>query len=71
VAAFVVLTVVYWPPVSGFWHEETWRMSGAVQGDVIAEQSREGMGLMIATAVIVAVFAASLTARSREALQGR
>jgi transmembrane protein TMEM220 len=71
VAAFVVLTILYWPPVSGFWHEETWRMSGAVQGDAIAEQSREGMGLMIATAVVVAVFAASFATRSRPALQGR
>ncbi len=68
-AAFVALTLVYWPPVAGWWHEDTWRMNGAVQGDAIAEQAREGMGLMMATAVVVAVFAASLLSRTRRTRQ--
>jgi hypothetical protein len=61
--AAVALTIWYWPPVGGFWHEEIWRMSGAVQGAVIAEQAREGMGIMLATAVLLAVFAASFRGR--------
>ena len=70
VAAFVVLTILYWPPVSGFWHEETWRMGDAVQGDAIAEQSREGMGLMIATAVFARRLRGQLATRSRPAAAG-
>jgi hypothetical protein len=63
--AAVALTIWYWPPVGGFWHEEIWRMSGAVQGAVIAEQAREGMGMMLATLVLLAVFAASFRQRGR------
>ena len=63
VVAALALSVWYWPPVAGFWHEEVWRMSGAVQGDTTAEQAREGMGIMIATAVILAVFVASFRMR--------
>jgi hypothetical protein len=63
VAAALALSVWYWPPIAGFWHEEVWRMSGAVQGDAIAEQAREGMGILMATAVVLAVFAASFRLR--------
>ena len=67
-----MLTILYWPPVAGFWHEQVWRMGRTdVQAAQIAEQAREGMGLMIATAVLLAValwaFAASLATRSRSA----
>jgi hypothetical protein len=56
VVAAVALTIWYWPPVAGFWHEQVWEM-GKVdpQAAAIAEQSREGMGMMIAAVVLVAV----------------
>jgi hypothetical protein len=69
VIAAVALTVWYWPPVGGFWHEEVWRMSGAVQGDTIAEQAREGMGVMLATLILLAVFATSFRLRRDAATQ--
>ena len=48
--------LAYWPPVAGFWHEQVWRMGKTdAQAAAIAEQAREGMGLMIATAVLIVV----------------
>jgi hypothetical protein len=63
VAAAVALTAWYWPPVGGWWRNEVWTMGEARQGAEIAEQAREGMGLMIATAVLLAVLAATLLRR--------
>jgi hypothetical protein len=70
VLAAIALTLWYWPPVSGFWHEEVWRM-GMVdpQAAAIAEQSREGMGLMIATAVLFVVALWSFSRRGEAALK--
>jgi hypothetical protein len=56
VVAAVVLMVLYWPTAPGFWHETVWRMGKTdAQAAQIAEQAREGMGLMIATAALLAV----------------
>lgn len=68
VVAAIGLTIWYWPPVSGFWHEQVWRM-GMIDPPAaqIAEQSREGMGLMIATAVLIVVALWSLIAARRAA----
>jgi len=38
--------VYYWPTMPGFWHKDVWR---------VEETAREGMGMMIAFAVLVAV----------------
>lgn len=38
--------VYYWPTMPGFWHKEVWR---------VEETAREGMGMMIAFAVLIAV----------------
>ena len=55
--AGVALTLWYWPAAAGFWHEEVWRMGKPDPTEAaIAEAAREGMGLMIATAVLFAVF---------------
>lgn len=72
VVAAVALTIWYWPPVSGFWYEKVWRM-GMVDPEAakIAEQSREGMGLMLATMVLIAVFVASFSMRLRSTLHTR
>ena len=52
----IALTLWYWPPVAGFWREQVWEMGKTdPQAAAIAEQSREGMGLMIATAMILVV----------------
>lgn len=45
--AAVVLVVVFWPPAEQWWRTEVWWES---------EESREGMGLMIATLTLAAVF---------------
>jgi hypothetical protein len=64
VVAAVVLTIWYWPTAPGFWHETVWQMGLTdPQAAQIAEQSREGMGLMIATAVLVLVAIWSLLRR--------
>ena len=56
VVAAVVLTIWYWPPAAGFWHEPVWEMGKTdAQAAKIAEQAREGMGMMIATLVVAAV----------------
>lgn len=56
VAAAVALTAWYWPSAAGFWHERVWQMGMTdPQAAKIAEESREGMGMMIATAVLFVV----------------
>ena len=57
-AIALVLVVVLWPPAENWWLTEVWWES---------EASREGMGLMLATAVLVAVFAWSVSRRFRAA----
>ena len=59
--AALALTVFYWPPVGGWWREEVWSMSLTEERAArAAEQSREGMGMMIATAVLFVVVAAAI-----------
>ena len=66
------LTIYYWPPIGGWWREEVWSMSITEERAAqIAEQSREGMGIMMATAVVLVVLGASFLARGRGAAQGR
>lgn len=54
--AGLVLVVVLWPPADEWWRTDVWWES---------EASREGMGLMIAAAVLLAVFSWSLSLRSK------
>jgi hypothetical protein len=50
VAGWAALVYVYWPQMPSFWRKEVWSQE---------ETAREGMGLMIALAVLaVAVFTA-------------
>lgn len=51
VAAGVGATVYYWPTVPGFWHKDVWW---------VEETAREGMGMMLALAVVLVVLAATL-----------
>lgn len=51
VAAGVGAMVYYWPTVPGFWHKDVWW---------VEETAREGMGMMVALAVVVVVLAATL-----------
>jgi len=44
-------TVYYWPTMPNFWRKEVWW---------VEETAREGMGVMIALAVLLAVLAVSL-----------
>lgn len=44
--AGLVGVVYYWPTMPGFWHKDVWR---------VEETAREGMGMMIAFAVLVTV----------------
>jgi hypothetical protein len=53
-----VLVVVLWPPAEHWWQTEVWWES---------EASREGMGLMLAAGVLLAVFSWSLSKRSKSA----
>lgn len=70
VIAAVVLTIVYWPTAPGFWREQVWQMGMTdPQASQIAEQSREGMGLMIATAVLLVVAIWSLLRKPRPQLR--
>jgi hypothetical protein len=56
VIAGLALTYWYWPTAVGFWHEEVWRMGMTdLEAARIAEESREGMGMMIATSVLLVV----------------
>lgn len=59
--AGLVLVVVLWPPAEEWWLTEVWWES---------EASREGMGLMLAAGVLVAVFSWSLSKRSKSAASG-
>jgi len=71
VVVAVVITIWYWPPVAGFWHEQVWEMGKTdPQAATIAEQSREGMGLMIATAVLILVAAWCFLLRRAPRLEG-
>ena len=56
--AGLVLVVVLWPPAEEWWRTDVWWES---------EASREGMGLMLAAAVLVAVFSWSVSLRSHAA----
>ena len=40
----LALTVYYWPTTTGFWHKDVWW---------VTETAREGMGMMIASVVIL------------------
>ena len=55
-AAYAALTIYYWPQTPEFWRKDVWWQD---------EEAREGMGMMIALAVLLFVSAAALTARSR------
>ena len=50
------LMIFYWPTMPGFWRKDVWMQE---------ETAREGMGLMIAFAVIVAAATAAYWSRSR------
>ena len=54
VAAGAALTVFYWPTMPGFWRKDVWW---------VEETAREGMGMMIAFAVLLAVLASTLLRR--------
>ena len=70
VVAAIALTIGYWPTAAGFWHEQVWRM-GMTEPEAarIAEESREGMGMMIATAVLLVVAIWSLLRRPQQQLR--
>lgn len=51
VAAAAGTTVLYWPAVPGFWHQEVWW---------VEETAREGMGVMVGLAVLLVVLATVL-----------
>jgi hypothetical protein len=71
VVAAVALTMALWPPVEGWWQESVWSMSLTEERAArTAEQSREGMGLMIATGVLVLVLLASLVRRPAAPARG-
>ena len=61
VLAGLVLVVVLWPPAEEWWRTDVWWES---------EASREGMGLMLAAAVLLAVFAWSVSKRAKSAASG-
>lgn len=66
------LTIYYWPPIGGWWREEVWSMSLTEERAArIAEQSREGMGIMIATAVVLVVLVASYLTRPQGIAAGQ
>jgi hypothetical protein len=69
-AAAIGLTIFYWPPVDSWWREDVWSM--AITEDraaQVAEQAREGMGLMIGTVVILVLLVASFLSRPSRAHQ--
>jgi transmembrane protein TMEM220 len=51
VSVGAALTVFYWPTMPNFWVKDVWW---------VEETAREGMGMMIAFAVLLAVLAATL-----------
>jgi len=66
VAAAVALTAWYWPTSAGFWHERVWQMGMTdPQAAQIAEEAREGMGMMIATTVLLIVAIWTFTTRAQ------
>jgi hypothetical protein len=54
-AAAVGLLVYYWPQTPGFWRKDVWWAD---------EEAREGMGVMIAAAVLVVVLLTAAMGRS-------
>ena len=69
VAAALALTAWYWPTAAGFWHERVWQMGMTdPEAAKIAEESREGMGMMIATTVLLVVAIWTFTTRSQRQL---
>lgn len=57
----LVLVVVLWPLAEQWWRTEVWWES---------EASREGMGLMLAAVVLLAVFSRSLSVRAKASPHG-
>ena len=72
-ATALILTAILWPPVGGWWRNEVWSMEMAAGTDAarVAEQAREGMGIMIITAVLLAVTGRSFLARAPRQLPNR
>ena len=67
--AAIALTAWYWPTAIGFWHERVWQMGlSDPEAAKIAEESREGMGMMIATAVLLVVAAWAFAKRPQRQL---
>jgi hypothetical protein len=58
----IALTLAYWPPVDQWWLKSVWWES---------EEAREGMGLMLVSTILLAVLAASFSARSRQSALSR
>jgi hypothetical protein len=56
VLAYLVLVVYYWPQAPGFWRKDVWWE---------AEEAREGMGMMMAFAVLLFVSVTAFMARNR------
>jgi len=56
VIVYLALVVYYWPQTPGFWRKDVWWE---------VEEAREGMGMMLAFAVLLFVSATPFTARSR------
>ena len=56
VLAYAGLVVYYWPQAPGFWRKDVWWND---------EEAREGMGAMIALAVLLVAAASALRARTR------
>ena len=55
-AVYLFAAVFFWPQTPGFWRKEVWWND---------EAAREGMGAMIALAVLLFVLLTAFTARSR------
>jgi hypothetical protein len=62
VVVAIALTIAYWPPVDHWWLRSVWWES---------EEAREGMGLMIASVVLLAVLATSFSGRANRVLPSR
>ncbi len=72
-ATAIILTLILWPPFGGWWRNQVWSMEFAAGTDAaaIGEKAREGMGIMIATAVLLVVAARGLLRRSNSPLTSR
>lgn len=55
-AVYFLAVVFFWPQTPGFWRKDVWWLD---------EQAREGMGVMIAFAVLLSVLLTAFTARTR------